>query len=668
MCRSGSVKSFGIKRVCSLASADAIDSHYHTHYQQSVMIPVPGSCNSLQQAAADTAARAQGPTTTPIAVPLKRSSKTGSSISSQDLASHPAAAGQEAASGIPSSARKLAPIKTSVPKGPRMRLNGRLLSPEEAQKHLQAVAAAAAAAAAGRSLSRAQSPAITCAGRASPAGPHGSSSMSMSAGAPAISAGNSSGMCGPCSSKPPAYAAAGLPKHAAAPPPAAQAQVGCAAQPLDVLPENFIPTPDGAWNSLASTLEDDPCGATSGTPLVCSSYTELLMSETSSAFAAGAAPAAAPGNPSAFAAISAEPWPTHNQQPLGVSTGPLLLQPAGSYSNPNPGGLGLSSSCPVHIPMHSTWTSSSLLTGSVSGSNGSCGGNSLAASLAAPATGHNAGLAGPGPSAAANAELTQLLDTWAPQQQARPQQQAVVAFTAAGGSMGPSMPWVPAATPAAAPAWKPAFAAAGNSSGASTGMVPTPAFAAAGGAAAVPADPSQQQQQPVIQVSRSKAASSRTKRQSKLSTAKHSKQQQQAAAAPMLLVADGGQQMVVSQQELMAVLQQNMAASFASGYLMAQQAQPQQVQQPQLLKPIATIGPFVMPAAATATDAVAAGAGPAAPPGGSVDLGAPGSMPLTITAAAAAAVGSSVEVGRLVGGHAVDDILPSLQELLTDCC
>lgn len=726
MCRSGSVRSFGIKRVCSIASADGIDSHCMPQ-QGSIMIPVPGSSNSLAAAASGASAGGAGA----AAAPAKRSSKTGSSTSSQEhngqaLAAAAAAAGQEAASGdaVCSAGRKLAPIKTSAaPRGPRMRLNGRLLSPEEAQKHLQAVAAAAAAASAGRSMSRAQSPAVTCpGGMTSPAGPHGSS-MSLSTGAPCNSAGHSSGTSGPAACKPSAHTrdtAATAGPFNSQPGTAAPMRSSRVLSALDVLPENFIPTPEGVgtWHTLASTLEDG-CGATSrgcSSPLVCSSYTELLLAEEadvalppvaglrmqdsslSASFTArtgagcGLPPAAAPRRVSAFAGHSTEPWPPQQQQQQQSAGGPSLLASAGSANQTAAGFVSLSSSCPVHIPMHSSsrsgWTSSKLLGGSITGSNGSSGNNPLASSLAPQ-----------GSSAATDAQLSGLLDTWGACQQhsarAPPQPlQGVVAFTAGPSNM------VPATNSAAAtPAWKPAFSPAGTSApapGSSSGMAPTPGMPAAGSAPVLSTQP--QPQQPRAQLSRTKSTASRPKKHSKAAAAKGAAkltlqlqvpvQQQQSASQSasqqqqqMLMVTDASQPVVLSQQELMAVLQQNMAASFASGYIMAtsnmngqggQQVPSQLQQQPPLLKPVASIGAFVMPPSAV----VGAGAGGPAPWAASTPAGTPAGEPAggapcppgsATTAAAAAALGSSSDMARLVGGQAVDDILPSLQELLTDC-
>lgn len=726
MCRSGSVRSFGIKRVCSIASADGIDSHCMPQ-QGSIMIPVPGSSNSLAVAASGASPGAAAAAAPALA---KRSSKTGSSTSSQEhngcqaLAAAAAAAGQEEASAgdaVCSAGRKLAPIKTSAaPRGPRMRLNGRLLSPEEAQKHLQAVAAAATAASAGRSMSRAQSPAVTCpGGMTSPAGPHGSS-MSLSTGAPCNSAGHSSGTSGPAACKPSAHT-----RDTAATAGAFNSQPGTAApmrssrvlSALDVLPENFIPTPEGVgtWHTLASTLEDG-CGATSrgcSSPLVCSSYTELLLAEEaevalppvaglrmqdsslSASFTAragagagsGLPPAAAPRRVSAFAGHSSEPWPPQQQQSAG---GASLLASAGSANQTTAGFVSLSSSCPVHIPMHSSssssgWTSSKLLGGSITGSNGSSGNNPLASSLAPQ-----------GSSAATDAQLSGLLDTWGACQQhnsacAPPQQplQGLVAFTA-----GPSNTVPATNSTAAAPAWKPAFSPAGSSApapGSSSGMVPTPGMPAAGSTPVLQPQP----QQPRAQLSRTKSTASRPKKHSKAAAAKGAAkpslqlqvpvQQQQSASQQqqqMLMVANASQPVVLSQQELMAVLQQNMAASFASGYMMAtsnmngqggqQVPSKLQQQQPPLLKPVASIGAFVMPPSAVV------GAGdvgpapwpastPAGAPAGEPAGGAPCPPGSATTAAAAAALSSSSDMARLVGGHAVDDILPSLQELLTDC-
>lgn len=773
MCRSGSVRSFGIKRVCSIASADGIDSHCMSQQQGSIMIPVPGSSNNLQAAAGSPGAVASAH--------AKRSSKTGSSISSQEHNGQvaAAAAGQEAVSDSLASARRLAPIKTSVPRGPRLRLNGRLLSPEEAQKHLQAVAAAAAAASAGRSLSRAQSPAVTCPGiTSSPAGPHGSSA-SLSTGAPCNSAGNSSGMCGPAALKS-AQACAGaiskLGAAAAVPAPSAAPMRTQVLSALDVLPENFIPTPEGVgtWHTLASTLEDGSSGATSrgvsgaGSPLVCSSYTELLLAEDAQAVVPPAAlrmdeasftarpgaglrrpPAAAPGRVSAFAGHSAEPWPIQQQQ----AAGPMLLASAGS-ANQIAGGMSLGSSCPVGIPMHnnsSGWNSSKLLGGSsVSGSNGSSGNSSLAASLAPQ-----------GSSAVTDTELVGLSDLWGAQQlqqqqvlvmqgalraqaQSMPQQQqGLVAFSAGPVTAGPASRSAGAsaglggssAAAGAVPAWKPAFGAAANaasgsaaaSSGNSSGMVPTPGLSTVGSAPSLAALPQQLQPQQRAQVVEIKTASSKTKRNSKAATSKAAKPtlqlqvpaQVQAAPQPqvqqlqpmqpdntmqpqlqaqqlpqqLMVVAEGGQQVVLSQQELMAVLQQNMAASFASGYMMAtsmngcnqngQQTPPQLQLQPQppLLKPVASIGAFVMPPAAAApagaptAAAAAGGSGAACMPLPTAVLPAAvhgGAQQQQVvagdtTAAAAAALGSSGDMVGLVGTNGVDDILPSLQDLLTDC-
>lgn len=722
LCRSGSVRSFGIKRVCSVASADAIDSHCtQQQLAGSIMIPVPGSSNNLQQVA--------GSYHHAPAAAAKRSSKTGSTSSSLEHNTYTlaAAAGQEVASG---SGRKLAPIKTALPRGPRMRLNGRLLSPEEAQKHLQAVAAAAAAATSGRSLSRAQSPSVTTGrGRtSSPAGPYPCSSMSPSTGAPCNSAGNSSGMCGPAAFKP---------AHAPAAPPGpksmgAHTQVLSA---LDVLPENFIPTPEGmgTWHTLASTLEDGCGGATSrgcSSPVVCCSYTELLMAEEGdacvlpaaaaaadgSSFTAhtsrsmGAAAGAAAGGLSAFAAHSMAPWPMQLPQQQQRAARHMQLASAGSVSGQPP--LS-SSSCPVHIPVDngsSSWTCSKLLAGSVSGSNGSSGSgpNSLAASL--------------GPNN--DPDISQLLGTWVQtqpelqQQQVRQTQQqvGVVTFTGmgggavtgSGGSFVGSAAWgapvgsAPAAAApmgsaaAAASTWKPAFGAAGGDRipalGASNGMVPTPGLSAVSSAPVLTSLPQQQQVMPqqLSPASRVKGTASRAKKHSKSAKAAAAASKptlplqlpaQVAALTPqqqVLMVGDGAQQVVLSQQELLALVQQNMAASFASGYMMAQQSSmqggPQQQGPPQmqlqqqqpLLKPVASVGAFVMPPAAVlGADGAASGAGGMR--AGGAAAGGNGGGYVT-TAAAASALGRNGDMARLVGGSGVDDILPSLQELLTDCC
>lgn len=684
------------------------------------MIPVPGSSSNLHQAAADAVLlhhhQQQGgclspgmaSKAAPISVPSKRSSKTGSSsISSQEHASL-APSGQEAASAgaanntnsngnsLTALGRKLAPIKTSVaPRGPRLRLGGRLLSPEEAQKHLQAVAAAAAAAtSSGRSLSRAQSPAVTCpGGRSSPAGPNSSSTS--------ISAGHSSGVSAqqPCG-KPPVAAAAAAPNMLLALSTSRQpAGAGTAATAgmlpgllaYESLPDNFIPTPEGAdtWNALASTLDEDFSGATSrgggsSPPLVqrCS-YTELLMGDANDASGAAAAAAASAGGApfeaagsSAFAATSGEPWPQQQQGATAVLV-PVQLTPARSFTAPVGCGVQLSSSVPVHIPVPSAWPGSALLSNSISGSNGSCGTNTLAASLNGDgsAPGHPASLAGAA-SVGPDAELSQLLDCWGPEhmvpqrgaQQHQPQQ-AVVSFVAPG----PDAAGLGAAP--RAPAWKPAFAPAFTPAGAS--MVPTPGLPAAGNVP-VFTDACQQQQQSNSQAMRSKTSASKGKRHSKQPSTTHKQQQQQAepqVPQPVLLAVADGQQVVLSQQELMAVLQQNMAASFASGYLMAQQQQQpqgeaqaqqqQQPQQPQLLKPVATLGPFIMPAAATPSPP-AAGTAPALPMAVPAVPAATAAAPAALAAGAAAGATTS-NTGRQVRGNAVDDILPSLQELLTDC-
>jgi hypothetical protein len=365
--------------------------------------------------------------------------------------------------------------------------------------------------------------------------------------------------------------------------------------------------------------------------------------------------------------------------------------------------------------MHSSsWTSSKLLNGSsVTGSNGSTG-NTLASSLAAQ-----------GSSAATETSFGGLLGSWgAPQQQQQQfqalaqaqsvlqQPQGIVAFSAgAGGSAGPAS-WGPgvngaAGNSGAAPAWKPAFSSAfapsGNSAAladASSSMVPTPGLSAVGSTPVLTLLPQQQQQHG--QLTRTKSTSSRCKRHSKpgagLKASKSSlqlqanaqqaqqlqlqpeavPQLQQQAQQMLVLNADGGQ-VVLSQQDLMAVLQQNMAASFASGYMMAssmqggQPAGPPQLQmqlpgKPPLLKPVASIGAFVMPpGAADACGAATAGA--ANMPVLTVSAGGvgPAAGGVGSTAAAAAALGSSSDMARLVGSSGVDDILPSLQELLTDC-
>jgi hypothetical protein len=384
--------------------------------------------------------------------------------------------------------------------------------------------------------------------------------------------------------------------------------------------------------------------------------------------------------------------------------------------------------------MHSggSWNSSKLLTGSISGSSGN---STLATSLA-----HQ------GSNAATDTECTDLLGAWGlpqdlQQQQVHVQQQGLVTFgSLASGSIAgsnggfvPSAAWgttssAPAAVgaaagrPAAVGAWKPAFVpaftladalASGGSSTAgaavvSTSMVPTPGLAAVGSAPAL-STLLQQQRAPTH---RAKGTPSRAKKQGKAPTGSKGtshgpvlqlsasaaqpgqlpgavllQQQQQVAlqASQMVAVLDGGQQVVLSQQDLMAVLQQNMAASFASGYMMASSMQgnapgaPTQVQlqpQPPLLKPVAALGAFVMPPAAVAggqeAPVVTAGVlgGALGSSGGlaarSGTVAAAGE--LQTTAAAVAALGSSSDMSGLVVTHGVDDILPSLQELLTDCC
>jgi hypothetical protein len=289
-------------------------------------------------------------------------------------------------------------------------------------------------------------------------------------------------------------------------------------------------------------------------------------------------------------------------------------------------------------------------------------------------------------------------------------------------SSAPAAVGAAAGRPAAVGAWKPAFVpaftladalASGGSSTAgaavvSTSMVPTPGLAAVGSAPAL-STLLQQQRAPTH---RAKGTPSRAKKQGKAPTGSKGtsdgpvlqlsasaaqpgqlpgavllQQQQQVAlqAQQMVAVLDGGQQVVLSQQDLMAVLQQNMAASFASGYMMASSMQgnapgaPTQVQlqpQPPLLKPVAALGAFVMPPAAVAggqeAPVVTAGVlgGALGSSGGlaarSGTVAAAGE--LQTTAAAVAALGSSSDMSGLVVTHGVDDILPSLQELLTDCC
>jgi hypothetical protein len=456
--RSSSARSLSLKRVCSAASADTLNLSPFSAL--CLWSPggsqVPGGGNSHAAAAAAAAA--------------KRSSL-GQSSSGQAIGVAAAPAGRPA-------------------RGPRVRLGGRLLSPEEAQKHLQAVAAAAASATACKSLSRAQSPSV-CLDACSPAGPAAlaaaavdcSTSFSTGGGSgrpPSFGMGRAgsitSSLAGRHSSGSGSltHTSAGCfnaAANAAAAAVAAQqkqqhvllmsgaAAAACVASMADAegaLPEGFIPTPEQAeraWPSLASTLDSDPgsLAAAPGSLAAPDSYAALLQGPPQRQQQQAGGRAHAPVFVSAFAPAACLPVPLPVAAPLqpgmvrasalgGVARSCLGMDGAGAVA----------SSAPVAISHHrggrGAWgggsacarSSSLAAVESLSGSSSYTGHATLAHSLEPLAASLPAHLAGggcgevafgagaahaaapaapaAGPDAAIDAELSRLLNTWAPQE------------------------------------------------------------------------------------------------------------------------------------------------------------------------------------------------------------------------------------------------------------